>query len=191
MGFVLALVWAALRFLDGQRTSPFSFHSEDYALRGVCAETKSIDSGQPFGIMAAGVTAGASDPKWTQLWATTLRKWADEAVSRGAHREGLDFAMPDVLPAGKRGEPEVLVARPMPYCVALARLRRTLQASWLGEVQLSPEQSRQYSMHVKATTLSWAAQLNIPEPIWAAQGHLRQHGGSRSVRLYSRDDVFP
>ena len=41
----------------------------------------------------------------------------------------------------------------------------------------------------KATSLSWACQLNVPEGNRGAQGHHRGAAARNSVRLYGRDDV--
>ena len=190
IGFLLALVWAALRFLDGQRTSPFSLHADSTSVRGVCDETKTSENGQPFGIVAAGFTTTSGESGWAQEWSYTLRSWAELMVHRGIDANDLDFCLPDILPRDFHS-PEELLARPMPYCVALSKFRSTLQESWMGDARMNAQQARQYSLHIKSTTLSWASQLDIPEPHREAQGHHRSHGGRKSVRIYSRDDVYP
>ena len=60
-----------------------------------------------------------------------------------------------------------------------------------GVARMHPHEARRYSLHIKCTTLSWAAQLDLPEPRRLAQGHHRSHGSRKSVRLYSQDDVYP
>ena len=55
---------------------------------------------------------------------------------------------------------------------------------------LRPELAMRFTLHsCKATILSWASQLGIPENLRAAQGHHRL--ASQMVKKYGRDDVWP
>ena len=84
--------------------------------------------------------------------------------------------MPAVDKAGR------LSAGPISYVSACMHLRRIL-----SEVSgVAPEQ---YTLHsCKATVLSWALQLRLPEGDRAKQGHHRSQS-THSVALYGRDDV--
>ena len=99
--------------------------------------------------------------------------------------------MPDVSNRRRTSDELALLARPMPYSRILSNLRVALQQPWLGDAAMSPSDAKQYSADLKVTLLTWMAKLSLPETARAAQGHHRQHGGNKRVRLYSRDDIFP
>ena len=78
----------------------------------------------------------------------------------------------------------------MSYFQALKLLRWLLVQPWLRErvgVLDSPES---YTLHLKATSTSWAIQCRAPENLRADLGHHRLPSSSANVRLYSRDDVW-
>ena len=70
-------------------------------------------------------------------------------------------------------------------------LRRALQAPQMHNTPMTPEQARQYTLHsLKATMLSIAKQVDVPEHHRAEHGHHHQLAGRASIRPYSRHDVW-
>lgn len=162
LGCVLMMVWGGLRWSDAQRLQFSSVIIEDSLIRGWCWRTKTSACGMPFGVLCAGV-AGV---QWGQHFGELLRRCVEED-------KGRDFLM------ARRG-------KPLGYTAMLAQFRRCL--CLYGGLQ--PDQVVRFTLHsCKATTLSWAAQLGVPEDLRAAQGHHRL--ANHCVKKYGRDDVWP
>ena len=65
------------------------------------------------------------------------------------------------------------------------------QAPQMHNTPMTPEQARQYTLHsLKATMLSIAKQVDVPEHHRAEHGHHHQLAGRASIRPYSRHDVW-
>ena len=56
-----------------------------------------------------------------------------------------------------------MIPRPMEYIDALSYFRTLLQAPWLGEHALTANQAQSYTLHLKATSGSWARQAGVDE----------------------------
>ena len=107
-----------------------------------------------------------------------------QMVDLGGQNLVIDYLVPHMVYYEKR---PVVVANPMRFSTSTTCLRRALQAPQMQNARTTPEQAQQYTLHsLKATMLSISKQIDVP----AEQGHLRQHGGRASVRLYSRDDAW-
>ena len=79
----------------------------------------------------------------------------------------------------------------MSFNTATTFLQRALQAPQMHNARMSSAQARQCTLHsLKATMLSIAKEVDVPEHHRAEQSHHHLHGGRASVRLYSRDDVW-
>ena len=60
LGSFLILIWASLRFMDGQRVHLRSLSFDGSTLRGSCYQTKTTSHGQPFGLMCQGFLSHGS-----------------------------------------------------------------------------------------------------------------------------------
>ena len=126
--------------------------------------------------------------EWGHVYFDALRSWHSRMVSTGGQNRVIDNLVPHVVCYEKR---PTTVATPMSFNTSTSFLRRSLQSPQMQSVQMSPELSRQYTLHsLKATMLSISKQVDVPEHHRAEQGHHRQQGGRASVRLHSRDDVW-
>ena len=188
LGFFLTLIWGALRFMDGQRCRPSSLLYDREILRGCCWSTKTSRSGQPWGIMASGCL-GSAEENWGKRWFQAITSWRRRVEETTGSTP--DFLLPDMGAHRTATGPTILVlARPMSYIKCLGLFRKALQSNISGS-PYPAEQARDATLHsCKATTLSWARQLHVPEELRSEQGHHRAGSGRASVRLYSRDDVF-
>ncbi|CAE8603448.1 unnamed protein product [Polarella glacialis] len=157
------MAWGGLRWSDFQRLLTAELCLEDNVLRGFSWRTKSSKLGMPWGILCFGVQ--------NSNWASWLCKMLQSSVPR-------DFALPSPtsgnVPAG--------------YSWMLLQLRRLLVV--YGGIPASS--CDLYTLHsLKATMLSWALQLELPEHHRLALGHRRVKGEHAMARKYSRDDVLP
>ena len=102
----------------------------------------------------------------------------------------LDMPTPDFL-FPKLGTSGIEIPwTPMTYADALAWLRYATALPWKSSTQQSTQWTPAHSM--KSTLLAWGAQLiaegKVTPEERMLQGHHRQ-GTSKSLRIYSRDDV--
>ena len=182
LGGILACIWSSLRFGDAQRCAPASITLESDIVRACCWKTKVTVHGQPWGLVALGVSSHEVTTSWASAWKADLESWSSACMPPP------DFLIPDFHV--KEGMPELL-QRPMPYGRALALFRGALRAPWMGTAACTAPEARGYSLHsAKCTVLSWARQLLLPEEVRAEQGHHKPSSARASVRLYSRDDVW-
>ena len=183
IGAILACTWAGLRFSDAQRCSFASFSFDGQSLRGSCWRTKTSNRGQPWGIQASGMLS-LGDFSWVEKWLTTL-----DQLWFAAKSTDMDMQTPDFLFPRMGTDGVALPWTPMTYADALYWIRRMTALPWKS-VQQASNHLTAHSM--KSTLLSWGAQLiaegNISQEERLLQGHHRQ-GTSKSLRLYSRDDV--
>ena len=78
--------------------------------------------------------------------------------------------------------------RPMRYSSPLAQSRRCLCAF----TSLNSQEAMKFTLHsLKASTLSWANQLDLSLEERAAQGHRRLTNSAGCVEKYRRDDLLP
>ena len=178
---VLVVVWCSLRFADAQHCSPTtSLSLQQHTIRGFCDRTKSTTRGQPFAGVAFGLLGqwgGTLFSRWCnpravpQRWTTSYRLTADCAAKVRRFAESAEFEWD----------------RPATRFQALLSLRSLMQEF----AQSQPSASVcGYTVHsMKTTLLSYARQLQLPQPWWLQQGHHRVATGHSSVSLYSRDDV--
>ena len=182
LGFFLVLIWGSLRFSDAQRVDLRSLVYDGENLRGLSWRTKTTHRGQAFGVLAQGLLSKRSY-HWLHKYLLTL-----DAVLTRVGMEYMDYLMPDV--SGQQGI--VLPLQPMSYASALKWLRHCIRAPWKQQQStlLDPEVFTVHSC--KATLLSWSAQQAhlLTEEERLQQGHHRI-SAKGSLRLYSRDDVYP
>ena len=183
IGAILVCMWSGMRFADAQRCSYHSFCFDGTSLRGSCWRTKTSSSGQPWGLLASGfMSLGTFN--WVEKWLTTMDDLWHQAKSTN-----LDMPVPDFL-FPKLGTSGIEIPwTPMTYADALAWLRYATALPWKSSTQ----QSIQWTAHsMKSTLLAWGAQLiaegKVTPEERMLQGHHRQ-GTSKSLRIYSRDDV--
>ena len=117
----------------------------------------------------------------------TSMRFDSQMVDLGGQNLVVDYLVPQVVYYDKR---PAMVATPMRFSTATTFLRRVPQAPQMQNARMTPEQAPQSTLHsLKATMLSIAKRIDVPEHHRAEQGHRRQYGGRASVRLDSRDDV--
>ena len=162
IGCILLMVWGGLRWSDVQRLQFSSLLLDEGSLRGWCWRTKASSRGMCFGVLVAGVTGGDWGLKFGKLLLESKQK-----------QPARDFLM-------------ATAGRPMSFTSMLGQLRRCL----CTYANLSVEEAKRFTLHsCKATTLSWATQLNLALDLRAAQGH---HALPNScVKKYGRDDIWP
>ena len=151
-------------------------------LRGLSWRTKTTHRGQAFGIIAQGLMSKRSF-HWLHKYLLTL-----DAVLTRQGIEYMDYLMPDISPQ----QGIVLPLQPMSYATALKWLRYCINAPWKHQQSASLDPSV-FTIHsCKATLLSWSAQKAhiLTEEAWLQEGHHRI-SAKGSLRLYSRDDVYP
>ena len=178
LGFFLVLIWGSLRFSDAQRVDLRSLVYDGENLRGLSWRTKTTHRGQAFGVLAQGLMSKRSY-HWLHKYLLTL-----DAVLTRVGMEYMDYLMPDV--SNQQGI--LIPLQPMSYATALKWLRHCIRAPW--KQLLDPSA---FTIHsCKATLLSWSAQQAhlLTEEERLQQGHHRSSAKS-SLRLYSRDDVYP
>ena len=91
-----------------------------------------------------------------------------------------------------RAKCDFLLADAKGNCASYAQVLGWFRYLLVHKGGLSPEQAALYTLHsLKTTGLSWALQLEVPEPYKKAWGHHRGNSGERMVSLYGRDDVLP
>ena len=183
IGAILACTWAGLRFSDAQRCSYRSFSFDGTSLRGSCWRTKTSNRGQPWGIQASGLLSlGAFS--WVEKWLITL-----DQLWFTARSTDLDMPVPDYLFPRMGHNGIELPWTPMSYADALYWIRHMTALPWKS-IQQSSSHWTAHSM--KSTLLSWGSQMiaagSVTQEERLLKGHHRQ-GMSRSLRLYSRDDV--
>ena len=181
LGGLLCLLWAGLRFADGQRIQLNSLSWCITALRGSCFRTKTSRAGQPWAIQARGFLSHG-DWSWVAQWLTALDcLWgsAPNAVSDG------DFLLPMT-----KGSTFAYPLIPMSYSQALHWLRYFCTLPWKHSPVPASANPNDYTLHsLKTTTLSWSNQLAQKGLVTEEQRHLQGHHRRGSMRLYSRDDT--
>ena len=182
LGAFLFQIWTGLRWADMQRITPSQLVFDYKDIRGIAWRTKTTTKGQAFGCLASGFMS-LSSHTWMLIFFRTL----DGIFSTHGHAE-LDFIIPRITMKGSLEL--VLPLEPMRYTDALYYLRTFIQIPWRAEGS-GPFDPSNYTIHgLKATFLSWSAQIpTISEEQRRQQGHHRSI--NQSVRLYSRDDVYP
>ena len=184
IGAILVCTWAGLRFADAQRCSFQSFCYDGKSLRGSCWRTKTSHRGQPWGITASGFLSLGTFC-WTEKWLITM-----DELWHTSKSTDLDMQVPDFLFPQLGQEGIALPWTPMSYADALFWIRKITALPWKQQ----PQESSHWTAHsMKSTLLSWGAQLiasgTISQEERLLQGHHRQ-GANRSLRVYSRDDVY-
>ncbi|CAE8693610.1 unnamed protein product [Polarella glacialis] len=158
----LAMMWGALRWSDLQRVWTQEVSVQENVMRGFSWRTKSSRTGMPWGILSCGIY----DTNWGNIFCQHLSEARDR-----------DFIIP--LPG---------TSRPAGYAWMLSHVRILFHQYG----QLSVDSCSTFTLHsLKATQLSWALQLEVPEHQRAALGHHRCRGDRAMVAKYSRDDVLP
>ena len=181
LGGLLCMLWAGLRFSDGQRIHLQSLSWCITALRGSCFQTKTTKSGQPWALQARGFLS-RGDWSWTAQWLVALDTlWGPMQHAQTAR----DSLLPMTLDTGF-----VQPMIPMSYSQALKWMRFLCTLPWkTSETPLSANPN-DYTLHsLKTTTLSWSNQLAQQGLVTEEQRHLQGHHRRGSMRLYSRDDT--
>ena len=181
LGGFLCMLWAGLRFSDGQRINLQSLSWCITALRGSCFQTKTTKSGQPWALQARGFLS-RGDWSWTAQWLVALDTiWGPMHNAQTA----CDFLLPMTLDTGF-----VQPMIPMSYSQALKWMRFMCTLPWkLSDTPLSANPN-DYTLHsLKTTALSWSNQLAQQGLVTEEQRHLQGHHRRGSMRLYSRDDT--
>jgi hypothetical protein len=183
LGSILACVWGGLRFADAQRCNFKSFCFDGASFRATCWRTKTSSRGQPWGFVAHGLLS-LGTYSWTEKWLTTL-----DELWHHAKTTDLDMQVPDFLFPVMRHDGIELPWSAMQYAEALKWIRHLARLPWKS----TPQTSDHLLVHsMKSTLLSWGSQLMADGQVSSEerllQGHHRQ-SASRSLRLYSRDDV--
>ena len=183
IGSVLICTWGGLRFADAQRCSFSSFCFDGRSLRASCWRTKTSHRGQPWGVSAAGFLS-LGEYTWLHKWLQTM-----DELWTSARTTDLDMAVPDFIFPKLSPEGIQIPWSPMSYADALAGIRKVTALPW----KTAPQKSSHWTAHsMKSTLLSWGSQLmaeGLVQPEERLlQGHHRQ-STSRSLRVYSRDDV--
>ena len=182
LGFFLVLIWGSLRFSDAQRVDLRSLVYDGENLRGLSWRTKTTHRGQAFGVLAQGLMSKRSY-HWLHKYLLTL-----DAVLTRVGMEYMDYLMPDV--SNQQGI--LIPLQPMSYATALKWLRHCIRAPWKQQ-QSTVLDPAVFTVHsCKTTLLSWSAQQAhlLTEEERLQQGHHRI-SAKGSLRLYSRDDVYP
>ena len=181
IGGFLLMIWSGLRYSDLQRVTVSSVVCSKNEIRGISWRTKTCSKGQPWGARASGFLSVGS-ATWLSRF---IKEW--DSILAAQPAGDLDFVIPQFLD-GVLCQP----FQPLSYPAALHWFRYFLKIPWKRSSQTSSIDAGSYSIHgMKATVLSWAAQLChqgiITEEMRRLQGHHKpiQH----SVSLYSRDDV--
>jgi len=183
LGSILACVWGGLRFADAQRCSFKSFCFDGESFRATCWRTKTSSRGQPWGFVAHGLLS-LGTYSWTEKWLSTM-----DELWHHAKTTDLDMPVPDFLFPVMRQDGVELPWSAMQYAEALKWIRHMARLPWKS----TPQTADHLSVHsMKSTLLSWGSQLMAEGQVSSEerllQGHHRQ-SASRSLRLYSRDDV--
>ena len=183
LGSFLAMSWGGLRWEKLQRSSPNSLVLDGHVLRGVAWRSKTNRTGLPYGFWTFGLTARPPDLGWAHWWFEALQSWVASVRADAGPNVVIDYLLPTVV-KGK------IMARPMSYFHALRLLRWFLTQPWMRIAVGCVAKPESYSLHLKATLTSWAVQCQVPEHLRADLGHHRLRGNSKTVQLYSRDDVW-
>ena len=184
IGAILMCTWAGLRFADAQRCSYNSFCYDGKSLRGSCWRTKTSSRGQPWGVTASGFLSLGTF-SWTEKWLVTM-----DELWHTSKSTDLDMQVPDFLFPRLGQDGIALPWSPMSYADAHFWIRKVSALPWKQQTQAS---SHWTAHSMKSTLLSWGSQLiasgQISQEERLLQGHHRQ-GANRSLRVYSRDDVY-
>ena len=183
IGSILICTWASLRFADAQRCSFASMCFDGTSLRGSCWRTKTSSRGQPWGLIAAGFLS-LGEFNWVERWLVTM-----DMLWHTARSTDMDMQIPDFLFPKMGPEGIALPWQPMTYAEGLHWIRRMTSLPWKTQQQ----SSQHWTAHsMKSTLLSWGSQMiasgQVSQEERLPQGHHRQ-SSSRSLRVYSRDDV--
>ena len=125
LGSFLVLVWASLRFMDGQRVHLRSLSFDGSSLRGSCYQTKTSSHGQPFGLMCQGFLATGSFT-WTYKF---LRALDAAVMNHTTMHPSVPLPSSLLLAIGADGKP-LLPLQPMSYASALKHLRHMISLPW-------------------------------------------------------------
>ena len=182
LGAFLFQLWTGLRWSDMQRIAPQQMVFDYQDIRGIAWRTKTTTKGQAFGCLASGFMSLDS-----HTWLLIFFRALDTIFSKHGDSQ-LDFMIPRITM--KTSLELVLPLEPMRYTDALFYLRTFIQIPWRSAGS-GPFNPSNYTIHgLKATFLSWSSQIPaISEEQRRQQGHHRSV--NQSVRLYSRDDVYP
>lgn len=183
LGSILAATWGGLRFADAQRCSFDTFVFDGISFRANCWRTKTSHRGQPWGFQASGFLS-LGPHCWTWKWLQALDQLWHQARSTD-----LDMAVPDFLFPRMDSKGIQLPWRAMSYADMLYHLRRVSLLPWRSS-QVNFPNLTAHSM--KTTLLTWGAQLAATGTVTTEERHIQGHHkqGNKSMRLYSRDDVF-
>ena len=182
LGAFLFQVWTGLRWSDMQRITPSQLVFDYKDIRGIAWRTKTTTKGQAFGCLASGFMSLSS-----HTWMLIFFRALDDVFATHVNSQ-LDFIIPRITMKGSLEL--VLPLEPMRYTDALYYLRPFIHIPWRAAGS-SPFNPSNYTIHgLKATFLSWSTQIPaISEEQRRQQGH--HWSINQSVRLYSRDDVYP
>jgi len=181
-GAILCCIWASLRFSDASHVLFSSIIFDRAGMRALSWRTKTSKTGMPFGVYPFGVHYHADSSLsygWLYHWLAAVDQvWHNTCISLQAK------VVPDSLFV--QLDAQNVIVGPLSYQQALKSLRFCISQT-MG--QLPFDHICNFTLHsAKSTMLSWAAQLLKPAETRACQGH---HVYLQSVRLYSRDDVYP
>ena len=185
LGSFLVLVWASLRFMDGQRVHFCSLSFDGSSLRGSCYQTKTSSHGQPFGLMCQGFLSHGSFT-WTYKF---LRALDAAIINHTTMHPSVPLPSSLLLALGADGKP-LLPLQPMSYASALKHLRHMISLPWKKSRPYFDELSRlNFTVHsLKTTMLSWFGQLPGVDSV---EKHAQGHHRMSSAQLYSREDIIP
>ena len=184
LGAFLLITWAGLRFADAQRLNVDSLVFNFQELRGLVWRSKTMASGHPFGVQAAGL---CSTGTFTWLF-KFLQTWDQLMKERQIPRSQCDFLIPAIQPDGTISEFE-----PLDYEGTTKIFRAMLMTPWKrfqGDHPLERLQTT-YTLHsMKATLLSFGPQLGtlVSDSDRLLQGHHQDQ--KQSLNLYGRDSVW-
>ena len=193
LGALLTMVWAGLRFGDIQRSEPLKLSVQNGVLRGLCWATKVTDRGQPFACAVMGASGMLPAWGWGHHYVMFLASFL-VSLQPGLAKS-IDYLLPDTIHWMQDGQQiSECISRPMKYAKCLTLMRKFLTVGaepCEGSAKIPVDKVSSYTIHgCKATSLSWACQLNVAENERSAQGHHRGSSSRHSVRLYGRDDVL-
>ena len=185
-GMLLVLVFASLRWSDGQWSPPSHIHCSGSALLGMAARTKTTSRSMPWAAWAPGFLARPqTGPGWGQAWLCLLQ----EAVQRTAINRP-EF-VPDFFVAEFGSDPAAPVFQaPLARDSGILLIRRLLTDCYKTfPCEDRPDLSLIGVHSPKVTLLSMSKQLLLDENLRREQGHHRPAPGLAMSRLYGRDDV--
>ncbi|CAE7543714.1 unnamed protein product [Symbiodinium natans] len=175
-GSVLVLLWASLRFSDGQHVQWDTILWDVASLRFVAEATKTTRGGMPAGCLVAGLLGDFDATSWCAHWLYLMGCCWDEMRRAGIITKpmGLFFTW-----SGSE-------FAPLSYAQALRLLRQVLLQSGFDATSV-----QSVTLHsAKVTLLAWSHEIGVCEEWRRVQGHHKGGPGASMPQLYSRNDVI-